>query len=219
MVNTPVFPKLQSTQTNPVPAGVPVTGFAQAAAAMAKRDAELAQWRADMRAAWNAPAREAERPPLEWSPQQQTALDRIKNWYRSGAAQVFYLTGPAGSGKTTLTKAVKDFLGLSEVKYITLTGKAASVMVAKGCAGATTIHRLIYRPLIEYSCGAEPPCGPASCAGSPCGKERCVHQRQEPVRWLLNEDSPICEADLIILDEVSWSARSWARICCRSASR
>jgi exodeoxyribonuclease-5 len=190
-------------ENNPAPGGL-FAGFAQHAAEQAKRNAELVEWRADMEAAQNSSvAPEAERPPVEWSSQQQAALDRIKNWYLNSTAQIFYLTGPAGSGKTTLTKAVKDTLGICEVKYATVTGKAASVMEAKGCAGATTIHRLIYQPRIEYSCRNTPPCGPASLAAPPCGQDRCVHRREEPVGWTLNEKSSIREADLVILDEVS----------------
>jgi exodeoxyribonuclease-5 len=179
------------------------TGLVEASAKTAERNVELAKWRADMQAAQNAPLADTGSSPIEWSPQQLTALARIKHWYLNSAAQVFYLAGYAGTGKTTLAKAIKDLLGIDSVLYASLTGKAASVMAAKGCVGATTIHRLIYRPLIEFSCRAEPPCGPPSRAGSPCGKERCLHRREAPVGWTLNEESRIREADLVIIDEVS----------------
>jgi exodeoxyribonuclease-5 len=199
MFNTPPRTDLQP---QPVRTGL-VEAFAKAAAEQARRDAELAEWRADMRAAQNTPAQEAERSPVEWSPQQLTALARIKRWYLSSAAQVFYLAGYAGTGKTTLGSAIKDLLGISPVEYASLTGKAASVMAAKGCIGATTIHRLIYRPLIEFLCRAEPPCGPTSYAGSPCGRERCIHRREAPAGWTLNDESRIRNADLVIIDEIS----------------
>jgi exodeoxyribonuclease-5 len=179
------------------------TGIAEASAKTAEHNAELAKWRADMQAAQNSPLADAGSSPIEWSPQQLTALERIKAWYLSGTAQVFYLAGYAGTGKTTLVKEIKNLLGISAVEYASLTGKAASVMAAKGCVGTTTIHRLIYRPLIEFLCCAEPPCGPTSYAGSPCGRERCIHRREAPAGWALNEESRIREADLVIIDEVS----------------
>jgi hypothetical protein len=61
-------------------------------------EAELAEWRAAI-ATQSAPVREINRPPIEWSPQQLTALERIRTWYRSGVAQVFYLGGYAGRVK------------------------------------------------------------------------------------------------------------------------
>jgi exodeoxyribonuclease-5 len=195
MVFIPVRTDLQ-------PAAI-ATGIVEAFARTAERNVELAKWRADMQAAQNAPLADAGSSSIEWSPQQLTALARIKRWYLSGAAQVFYLAGYAGTGKTTLAKEIKNLLGISAVEYASLTGKAASVMAAKGCVGATTLHRLIYRPVIEFSCRAEPPCGPTSYAGSPCGRERCIHRQEEPVGWTLNETSPIREADLVIIDEVS----------------
>jgi exodeoxyribonuclease-5 len=189
-------------RTDLQPAAI-ATGIVEAFARTAERNVELAEWRADMQAAQNAPLADAGSSSIEWSPQQLTALARIKHWYLTSAAQVFYLAGYAGTGKTTLAREIKNLLGISVVEYASLTGKAASVMAAKGCVGATTIHRLIYRPLIEFSCRAEPPCGPTSYAGSPCGRERCIHRQEEPVGWTLNETSPIREADLVIIDEVS----------------
>ena len=189
-------------RTDLQPAAI-ATGIVEAFARTAERNVELAEWRADMQAAQNAPLADAGSSSIEWSPQQLTALARIKHWYLPSAAQVFYLAGYAGTGKTTLAREIKNLLGISVVEYASLTGKAASVMAAKGCVGATTIHRLIYRPLIEFSCRAEPPCGPTSYAGSPCGRERCIHRREAPAGWALNEESRIREADLVIIDEVS----------------
>jgi exodeoxyribonuclease-5 len=88
-------------------------------------------------------------------------------------------------------------LGVS-VAYGAFTGKAAAIMRAKGCAGASTIDSLVYHPKIEYSCRAEPP-----CPTPPCGKTRCQHLRPEFIGRELNPDSAIVHADLIAIDEVS----------------
>lgn len=62
-----------------------------------------------------------------------------------GGEGTFRLFGYAGSGKTTLAKEFASGLG-GMVLYGAFTGKAASVLQAKGCMGATTIHRLAYKP-------------------------------------------------------------------------
>ena len=61
------------------------------------------------------------------------------------------IAGYAGTGKSTLIKFIISALEVSddEVCYIAYTGKAANVLRQKGCANATTAHRLLYtfRPL------------------------------------------------------------------------
>jgi exodeoxyribonuclease-5 len=86
---------------------------------------------------------------MQWSPQQDAALKAVDHWYKNDRKkkQVFRLFGTAGTGKTTLaTHFAQNIDGL--VKFATFTGKAAHVMASKGCVGATTIHKLIYRPKI-----------------------------------------------------------------------
>ncbi len=79
---------------------------------------------------------------MKWSPQQERALSKVRTWLRSDQ-QVFRLFGHAGTGKTSLAKAIADLIsGL--VLYGAYTGKAASVLQDKGCRGATTIHSMIY---------------------------------------------------------------------------
>lgn len=87
------------------------------------------------------------RPP-GLSPQQQTALEAITSWWNRGepATQVFRLFGFAGTGKTTIARRLGALLGDPELHYCAFTGKAASVLRAKGCEPATTIHSLIYQP-------------------------------------------------------------------------
>lgn len=83
---------------------------------------------------------------MDWSPQQDDALKQIAAWARDpGADQVFKLFGYAGTGKTTMAKAIaQDIEGA--VAFGTFTGKAAHVLRTKGCPNATTIHSLIYQP-------------------------------------------------------------------------
>lgn len=83
----------------------------------------------------------------QWSPQQDKALKDVAHWLHADSKnkQVYRLFGCAGTGKTTLARHLaENVTGL--VKFATFTGKAAHVMASKGCVGATTIHRLIYRP-------------------------------------------------------------------------
>jgi len=112
---------------------------------------------------------------MDWSSEQQSALDRVGRWLRAGEPQVFRLFGYAGVGKTTLARHVaQDARG--DAVFAAFTGKAALVMRSKGCTGATTIHALIYRAT-EADDGAP--------------------------KFKLNHDGPASRAGLIVIDECS----------------
>ena len=113
--------------------------------------------------------------PQNWSAEQKRALDKVGRWLRAGEPQVFRLFGYAGVGKTTLARHVAEGAA-GEAAFAAFTGKAALVMRSKGCAGATTIHALIYR-------------ASDSEEGSPTFK--------------LNHDGPASKAGLIVIDECS----------------
>jgi exodeoxyribonuclease-5 len=112
---------------------------------------------------------------MEWSPQQDAALKAVSFWLKRGAPQVFRLFGYAGSGKTTLARAIADAQD-GDVLFGAFTGKAALVMRSKGCRDARTIHSMIYRAKESDS--------------------------EEPL-FVLNEESPAAKAELIIIDECS----------------
>lgn len=57
----------------------------------------------------------------------------------------FLLDGWAGTGKTELAKHFAEGVK-GNVFFVSYTGKAASVLRARGCPNATTIHSLIYCP-------------------------------------------------------------------------
>lgn len=80
---------------------------------------------------------------------QRAAIDAARAWYDAPEGSlVFRLFGYAGTGKTTIAKTIADTIAADtgkSVRYAAFTGKAASVMASKGCEGASTIHRLIYR--------------------------------------------------------------------------
>jgi exodeoxyribonuclease-5 len=83
-----------------------------------------------------------------FSPHQDAALKAVSDWLKrkpgTGNDQVFRLFGYAGTGKTTLARHIAENVD-GRVAFGAFTGKAALVMRAKGCEGATTIHSLIYR--------------------------------------------------------------------------
>lgn len=116
---------------------------------------------------------------MDLSPQQAEALYRIEDWYSNAEDQVFKLFGFAGTGKTTLAKQAADSLTWNAL-FAAYTGKAAKVLTSKG-APATTIHSLIYRPAGEYE----------------------DEKGNLIPRFQLDEDSPLGEAQLLVVDEVS----------------
>ena len=137
-----------------------------------------------------APAPAAEHPAprsrpasREWTREQANAIDKVGRWLRKGEPQVFRLFGYAGVGKTTLARHVAEGAD-GETAFAAFTGKAAMVMRAAGCAGATTIHGLIYRATE----GAD---------GTP--------------NFNLNEDGPAAKAGLIVIDECSMVDEELAR--------
>lgn len=120
-----------------------------------------------------------------WSPQQEAAIKSVQAWLRDRSApQVFRLFGYAGTGKTTLAKELaKGVNGL--VLYATFTGKAALVLREKGCEGASTIHSLIYKVETDEATGE--------------------------ASFILNQESDLADAKLLIVDEVSMVGEDVAR--------
>ncbi|MFN3946121.1 MAG: ATP-dependent RecD-like DNA helicase [Allosphingosinicella sp.] len=162
------------------------------------------------------------------SQQQAAAFAAIEDWYRrrTREQQVFRLFGYAGTGKTTITRYAIGELGLEPmdrtggsggVLYAAFTGKAALVMTRKGTP-ASTIHSLIYkvseatpeeiervtRELETLRKGVRS-MGPAERSFAETRIRRLelrladIHQP----RFILNEQSLVRDADLIVLDEVS----------------
>jgi exodeoxyribonuclease V len=81
---------------------------------------------------------------MRWAPEQDNALGSVAQWLKNPDQQVFRLFGYAGTGKTTLARHLAA--GVSGPVYFgAYTGKAAHVLRTKGCAGASTIHSLIYQ--------------------------------------------------------------------------
>jgi exodeoxyribonuclease-5 len=115
-----------------------------------------------------------------FTPHQDAALKAVSAWLQAGPGsrgtpQVFRLFGYAGTGKTTLARHLAEDVD-GKVAYAAFTGKAALVMRRKGCAGASTIHSLIYR---ARESGEETP------------------------SFELWEEAPASKAKLIVIDECS----------------
>lgn len=78
---------------------------------------------------------------------QEEGLKVAVERYRAGEKYTC-IAGYAGSGKSTLIKFIISALNVDpekDVCYVAYTGKAASVLQAKGCNNATTAHQLLYR--------------------------------------------------------------------------
>jgi len=164
------------------------------------------------------------------SAMQAAAIARIKDWFKNRTAdqQVFKVFGYAGSGKSTLVKHAMGELGLadgSDVLYAAFTGKAALVMTRKGTP-ASTIHSLIYR--VSEATPAEiekvkdeiadlkaklPAMGPAERLFAE-SQLRSLELRLADIhkpRFVINEQSAVRDAQLIVLDEVSMVGADMAR--------
>ena len=122
---------------------------------------------------------------MKLSPQQDDALLAVARWLKAaGSAKaplVFRLFGYAGTGKTTLARRIAEDVD-GDVLFAAFTGKAAQVMRNRGCAGARTIHSMIYRPRGEKAADETGELGPS---------------------FSLNRASAVSKAKLVIIDECS----------------
>jgi exodeoxyribonuclease-5 len=160
------------------------------------------------------------------SEDQVEAVRRVVRWHRyeTEYQQVFYLSGPAGSGKTTaLTFAIDELeLGGSAVAYAAYAMKAALIMRRAGLP-ATTIHKAIYTPIepsreaferarneleeLREGCPADMP------AELWRRRMRDLELRLTDIsspRFALNTEAPIRDAELVVLDECSMVSQELA---------
>jgi len=162
---------------------------------------------------------------------QARAIAEIKDWFRNRTReqQVFRVWGYAGTGKTTITRHAIAELGLDDgpggVLYAAFTGKAALVMTRKGTP-ASTIHALIYRvseatpaEIEKVRCEiaeikAKLPTLDLSTRLLEESRLRSLELRLAEIhkpRFVLNEQSVLRDAKLLVLDEVSMVGDDMAR--------
>lgn len=122
---------------------------------------------------------------MQFSPQQDGALQAVSRWLKAGDSQIFRLFGYAGTGKTTLARHFAENVD-GDVQFAAFTGKAAQVLRSKGASNARTIHSLIYRPRGEEE----------------VSDEKTGRTSMSPT-FSLNRQSPIAKAKLVIIDECS----------------
>ncbi|WP_137157896.1 ATP-dependent RecD-like DNA helicase [Rhizobium sp. FKL33] len=122
---------------------------------------------------------------MQFSTQQDEALQAVSRWLKDGRSQVFRLFGYAGTGKTTLAKHFAENVD-GEVLFAAFTGKAAQVLRSRGASNAKTIHSLIYRPKGEEEVEDEV-----------TGKTNIAPM------FSINRQSPVAKAPLIVIDECS----------------
>lgn len=80
---------------------------------------------------------------IEFSPDQQGAIDAIRQWAGSGREH-FRLGGLAGTGKTSISALLPQLLGTGSIQFAAPTGRAASVLTRKMGIEARTLHSLLY---------------------------------------------------------------------------
>ena len=166
------------------------------------------------------------------SPQQADAIRAIVDWFQNRAhqQQVFRLFGYAGSGKSTVITYAIQAIGIDvaasgdeedatrrRILFAAFTGKAALVMTRKGTP-ASTIHSLIYRVSeatpeeidrverdlldLQRGLGRMAPAERAFAEMQISKLQLRLADIHKPT-FLLNEQSLVRDADLIVLDEVS----------------
>jgi len=119
------------------------------------------------------------------SREQMDAIRAVSTWIKDPNKKPYFkLFGYAGTGKTTIAKLFAENInGL--VLYAAFTGKAAMVLRSKGCKDARTIHSLVYVADEDQQTGK--------------------------VDWVLNMESDLNKAKLLIVDEVSMVNEDLAR--------
>lgn len=149
---------------------------------------------------------------MELSPGQAKAYDLATAWLSKGydpSKPFFYIGGYAGTGKSTIANKVTE--GVKRKLFGAYTGKAASVLNKKGVPAAT-LHSLIYTPIPvreDYLRGLYRQKATAKGAELEEIKKK-IKEEQKP-KFRLNDESPLLECDLLLVDEVSMVNEEMAR--------
>ncbi len=150
------------------------------------------------------------------SRQQEQARKEVLSWYHDSnrSKPWFFLNGPGGVGKSSCTLAIVESIK-GTILFAAPTGRAAHVMRQKGCEGAQTIHSLIYRPqgtggnkaALEKMQKELATLVPGSDKHSQLAKQ--VQKLLEGFKpmFSLNLESPLREANLLVVDEISMVAK------------
>jgi exodeoxyribonuclease-5 len=85
---------------------------------------------------------------MAWSPQQEQCLKALTR-FADNDEPCFLLFGDAGTGKTTLSIEFPNIVRGRQCKAYAYTGKAASVLRAKGHHDAGTLHSDLYIPAMQ----------------------------------------------------------------------
>lgn len=88
--------------------------------------------------------------------EQEACAKKGVKWFNQGIKQTFEISGPAGTGKTTIIKYIIELLGLNmyEVLFVAYVGKAALQLTRSGVNGKT-IHSAIYDFELETKFGID----------------------------------------------------------------
>lgn len=137
-------------------------------------------------------------------PEQQAAKDKFLEWRKvKNSSQIFRIFGYAGTGKTTITKSITAEVS-GRVVYGAYTGKAALVMARSGLR-AQTLHSLIYKPVLpskelaaQLEADLEEATNPTEIA-----LIKAAIKSNKTIHFVINEDSVLKTASLLVLDECS----------------
>lgn len=164
---------------------------------------------------------------IELSPEQQRCATAINEWALDpDSSQIFYVSGLAGTGKSTIVMQVMGALEEAHdlvILYAAYTGKAALVMRQKGCREASTIHKLIYLPAgskkadldskkedfivqctqLKAEYGQDYNVNTHPSIKSLIKQIKILEQNVHSPIFRLNPDSPLSAADILVVDEVS----------------
>lgn len=130
---------------------------------------------------------------MELSPDQSDALDAIENWLDRDQRSYMTVGGWAGTGKSTLIRALVDLHPTAKV--CAYTGKAANVLTNKGVK-SSTIHRLIYEPYEQCKRSGIDLIDVSQCSVCKSLKKEC--ETETKFRRV-----PELGASLVIVDEAS----------------
>ena len=147
---------------------------------------------------------------MEMSKQQGEAVTKVGGFLRDPGQRVFRLDGYAGTGKTTLARHLASQHD-GEVLFGAFTGKAASVLNKKGCP-ASTLHSLLYTPKtgseeeikkLQKELAAEVE---KAGDGPATGRTQAIRDELKELntlKFVFNDESPLHNTDLLVVDEVS----------------